>query len=377
MKIRFDRRSFLGSTGALALSACNLNHSTKLANSSSDIDRLYIDGLSFLRGDCDDIRRSGLQAAIIDASKVTVVTNADGSEGYIRTFEACDQNLDLIIASSQKQDSKTFIAKKGSEIVKNDKMAMFLQFQSCEPIGDDLDRIGYFHRKGLRVLQFTHHHNNLFAGGALEAQQSGLTNLGVDGLAEMNRLKVIPDVSHSSESTTLDVGKYSKSPFILSHGACRAIVDNPRCATDEMIRTIASSGGVVGIFMMSFWLTTDPYPDVDHYIANIRHLANVGGIDVAAIANDYPMSGQQELIAIDNNNAEGVKQYHEWWQSIDNRGVPGFSTLPSHVVIPELNNVNRMRLIENALEADPFFGSSDIDKIMGENWRRVLTDVLG
>ncbi|MDN3646627.1 membrane dipeptidase [Pontixanthobacter aestiaquae] len=374
--MKLDRRSMIGASASWAVAACSpLKTSGPIKPPSSG--RLYIDGLSFLRGDSEDVNRSGLHAAIIDASKVTEITREDGSRGWIRTFEACDENIDAVIGSTKGTYPQAFIAKKGSEINQQGKLAVFLQFQSCEPIEDNLDRIGYFHDKGLRVLQFTHHHDNLFAGGALEAKQSGLTALGKDGLREMNRLKIIPDVSHSSEPTALDVGQLTQSPFILSHGACRAIVDNPRCASDKMIRAVADSGGAMGIFMMTFWLTNDPEPNVSHYLDNLRHLVNVGGIDAAAIANDYPMSGQQELRALNNNNAEGVKQYHEWWQSIHNSGVPGFSQLPAHVIIPELNNIDRMRLIEQALEADPFFTRSDIDKIMGDNWRRVLTEVLG
>ncbi|MBV7256651.1 membrane dipeptidase [Pacificimonas sp. WHA3] len=365
----------MGTAAAGLVSACARKEG--LGVSAGSQDRIYVDGLSFLRGPADDLKASGLNAAIIDASEVTEIVRPDGSLGWIRTFEACDRHIDEIKASTGGTYSGAFIAESGSDIGRTGDLAVFLQFQSCEPIEDQLDRIGYFHAKGLRVLQFTHHHDNLFAGGALEPAQSGLTSLGRDGLREMNRLGIIPDVSHSSEPTALDVAAMSKTPFILSHGACRAIVDNPRCATDDMIRGVANSGGAMGVFMMSFWLTDEPVPTVDHYIRNLRHLVNVGGIDAAAIANDFPMSGQQELRALNNDNAEGVKQYHDWWKSIDASGVPGFDRLPVHVVIPELNTIHRMKLIEQALERDPSFRSSDIDKIMGGNWQRVLTDVLG
>lgn len=379
MAKHLNRRNFLGALAAGASVAC----SQPLPNAvkpNSDVDatgRLYIDGLSFLKGPEADIAKSGLHAAIIDASKVVETLYPDGSKGWLRTFESCDKGINAALASVNDTYETAFIADKGSEIGNTNGLACFLMFQSCNPIGTDLDRIGYFHDKGLRILQFTHHHNNGFAGGALEANQSGLTRLGRDGLAEMNRLKVIPDVSHSSVQTTLDVAAQTKTPFILSHGACRAIVDNPRCATDDMIRAVANSGGVMGIFMMSFWLTDDKVPTVQHYVENVKHLVKIGGIDSAAIANDFPMAGQENLRKIGNDNSRGVQQYHEWWQSINNRGVPGFETLPEHVVIPELNGIDRMQRIERALDADPFFTASDVDKIMGQNWHRVLTEVLG
>ncbi len=128
--------------------------------------------------------------------------------------------------------TNAYVATRGSEIGRRTGTGIFLQFQSCEPIGTDLSRLEYFHRKRLRALQITHHQNNLFGGGSIELVPSGLTPLGIEGIAEMNRLGILADVSHASEPTALDVAKYTRKPFLLSHGACRAIVDHPRCASD-------------------------------------------------------------------------------------------------------------------------------------------------
>lgn len=376
MSIRFTRRNFLATSSVFAASACSTGSPMGGAH-LTETSRLHIDGLSFLRDDAAQLEKSGLHAAIVDVSDYEQVTDENGFPKWIRTFEACDKNIELIRTKIGVEYKNAFVADKGTDIDREGQTAIFFQFQSCEPLEGDVNRIDYFHEKGLRVLQLTHHHNNPFAGGTLEAQPSGLTALGREGVARMNRLKIVPDVSHGSERTALDVADVTTTPFILSHGACRAIVDNPRCVSDEVIRAIAKSGGVMGIFMMSFWLTTDPEPTVDHYIAQLRHLANVGGIEVVAISNDFALGGHEDLKAIGNDNAEGVKAYHEWWSSINDRGVSGFEELPAHVVIPELNTIDRMTRIERALEADAFFTSSDIDRIMGGNWRRALTDVLG
>lgn len=376
MSIRFTRRNFLTTSSAFAASACSTGSQMGRAH-LIETPRLHIDGLSFLRDDPVQLEKSGLHAAIVDVSDYEQVTDENGFPKWIRTFEACDKNIDAIRIKIDSEYENAFVADKGADIDREGQTAIFFQFQSCEPLEGDVNRIDYFHEKGLRVLQLTHHHNNPFAGGTLEAQPSGLTVLGREGVARMNSLKIVPDVSHGSERTALDVADITATPFILSHGACRAIVDNPRCVSNEVIRAIAKSGGVMGVFMMSFWLTTDPEPTVDHYIAQLRHLAKVGGIETVAISNDFALGGHEDLKAIGNDNAEGVKAYHEWWSSINDRGVPGFEELPAHVVIPELNTIDRMARIERALEADAFFTSSDIDRIMGGNWHRVLTDVLG
>ncbi len=68
----------------------------------------------------------------------------------------------------------------------------------------------------------------------------------------MNRVRIVPDVSHRSELPMLEAARRGTTPILLSHGACQAIVDHPRCASDAVIKAIADKGGMMGIFMMSF-----------------------------------------------------------------------------------------------------------------------------
>jgi membrane dipeptidase len=366
-----SRRSVLAALAAAPLVGC----ATVPSPSRSLPAPGFVDGLSFLPKDLEDIRRAGLVAMICDVSEVGEVRDPDGTPRYRRTFETNDKAIDAAAARLRGSDV-AFVAERGSDIGGRPGCAAFLQFQSCEPIGDDLGRIGYFHGKGLRVLQFTHHNNSAFAGGALETVQTGLTRLGVAGLDEMNRLRVLPDVSHGSVATMLEAARLSRTPIVYSHGACRAILDHPRCIPDEAIRAIADKGGVVGIFMMSFWLTRDPEPRVEHLLAHVRHVIKVGGIEAVGISNDFPMGGQENLLKLGNDNREGVKEYLEWWRAMRALGIPGFEWTPEHVVIPELNALDRMARIRRALEADGF-GARDMERIMGGNFARVLTDVLG
>lgn len=361
-----SRRGFL-SAAALTLAGCATTPGGRRAP--------VIDGLSFLPEDIAEIGEAGLNAMICDVSEVEEVRDAAGIPRYLRTYARCSAALDAAVARLT-DNPAAFVARRGSEIGARPGCAAFLQFQSCEPIERDLTRIRGFHDKGLRVLQFTHHNSNLFAGGALEREPTGLTALGRDGLAAMNEVRMLPDVAHGSEATMIEAAEASRTPIVYSHGACRAIVDHPRCIGDRAIRAIADRGGVVGIFMMSFWLTRDPVPRVEHLVAHIRHVIRVGGIEAVGIANDFPMAGQTNLVKLNNDNAEGVKEYLPWWTAMRDSGIPGFAELPQHVVIPELNNLARMATIRRALEKDRL-PKSQIDRIMGANWSRVLTDVLG
>ena len=339
----------------------------------------YVDGLSFMSPDPADVRRSGLTAFLCDVSSVEQLKTTDGSIRYFRSFEACARSITAMRRNLQSgRIPGAFLATKGTDVNeawRTKQTAIFLQFQGCEPIGDQLWRLDLFHELGLRILQITHHNDNAWGGGAIEKTWSGLTKVGLEGIERLNALSIIPDLSHGSDLTALDVLKASRKPVILSHGAARALVPTARCAPDEVIRGIGQSGGVMGIFMMSMWLTTDPTPTVDAYVKQVRHVANIAGIDAVGIANDYTLAGELSAVKAGNDNAKIIANYFAWWDSVNKQGVMGFDTRPTHAVIPELNNVRRMFLLEEALRKSGF-SVSEVEKVMGGNWIRVLEQAL-
>lgn len=335
----------------------------------------YVDGLSFLGSDPEDVGRSGLSAFILDVSSVAQVKTGDGSIRYHRSFEACARSITTMRRTlAEGKVPGAFLASTGSEVAdafRTGRTAVFFQMQGAEPIADQLWRLDLFHELGLRVQQITHHNDNAWGGGAIERNWTGLTRIGAAGVERLNALRIIPDVSHASDPTALDVLKASKKPVILSHGAARALVKNARCAPDEVIRGVGASGGVMGVFMMSMWLTSDAVPTADAYVRQVRHVINVGGVDSAGIANDFPLSGEAAAVKAGNDNAKVIPNYYAWWDSVAKQGVLGFETRPPHVVIPELNHVRRMFHIHAALERHRFT-PAEIEKIMGGNWIRVL-----
>ena len=335
----------------------------------------YVDGLSFLSPDPADVGRSGLSAFILDVSSVAQLKTDDGSIRYFRSFEACAQSLtNMRRTLAGGKIPGAFLATRDSDIhdaFKSGRTAVLFQFQGAEPIGDQLWRLEMFHELGLRVQQITHHNNNTWGGGAIEKTWTGLTKVGHEAIGRLNALRILPDLSHASDPTALDVLKASKGPVIISHGGARALVPNARCAPDEVIRGVGQSGGVMGIFMMSMWLTTDPEPTVDAYMRQLRHVINVAGIDAVGIANDYTIAGELTAAKAGNANAKIISNYFAWWDSVAKQAVLGFDTRPPHAVIPALNNVRRMFLIHEALERARFT-AREIEKIMGGNWIRVL-----
>ena len=183
------------------------------------------------------------------------------------------------------------------------------------------------------------------------------------------------DLSHSSDASAEQTLARAKGPIVQTHGAARAIVNNSRCSPDHVIKGIADSGGVFGVFMMSWWLTNEKVPRPEHYINHLRHIKNIAGADAVAIANDYPLRGHLKALSSGNNNTIAIDGYKQWWKNIGETGVLGFDREVNHIVVPELNHIKRMRTIEYLLSKSGFT-SNEIDKVMGKNWHRVLNDVL-
>jgi membrane dipeptidase len=374
------RREFLACAGATAAVAA-VHPWTTLARQAGTTPFPYVDGLTFVHpDDYADGPRSGLSAFICGVSSGAVLKTDDGSLKYWRSFEPCVRSMTAMRRNlAAGKVAGTFLATRGSEITeawRDDRTAMFFQLQGGgEAVGEHLWRLDTFHELGLRVFQITHHNDNEWGGGAIEKTWTDLTKLGHEGVERLNELRIIPDLSHVSDPTSLDVLKASRRPVILWHGAARALVHNARCAPDEVIRGVGASGGVMGIFMMSFWLTTDRVHTVESYIPQIRHVINGAGIDAVGIANDYPIGGEASALKVGNDNAKAVEGYYRWRDDVAKQGVLGFDRRPSRVVIPELNNLRRMFLIHEALERAGF-KAAEIEKIMGGHWIRVLTESL-
>ncbi|MBX9665688.1 dipeptidase [Novosphingobium sp.] len=128
------------------------------------------------------------------------------------------------------------------------KRVVYLSIENAWPLGDDPTLLRSFHAMGVRIAGFAHFRTNQFADSSTDkAKWDGLSPLGVQLLAEMNRLGVVPDLSHSSDRTLDDVLRLSKAPIVLTHSGCKAVFDHPRNIDDAHLKALAAAGGVIQI----------------------------------------------------------------------------------------------------------------------------------
>ena len=120
----------------------------------------------------------------------------------------------------------------------------------------------------------------------------GLTPRGREFVEEMERLGIIPDVSHLSDAGFLDVLEVTRKPFVASHSNARAVCPNVRNLTDDMIRKLADRGGVMGLNFCPDFLEEKPVGEenpgtVAAVVRHAEHIAKVGGVEVLGLGSDF------------------------------------------------------------------------------------------
>ena len=237
------------------------------------------------------------------------------------------------------------------------KIAALLSFEGAEPLGQDLAALRLFHRLGLRMLSFAWMRRTAFADGAWENDsRGGLTRLGKDAVREMNRLGIIVDVSHASDQTTWDILETSAQPVIASHSNARALVDHPRNLSDDMVRAIAASGGVVGVVAVAGYVSAEE-PSVARWADHVDYLVALGGVDHVAVGGDF----------YEDFEAMGATHDIPAWSPGGRLGPLGFEGMTTWEDLPRLTAELRRRGYQEA----------DLRKIYRENALRVLEQVTG
>lgn len=144
-------------------------------------------------------------------------------------------------------------------IVKNGKRAVFIGIENGWTIGNDISLLKTYYDLGARYMTLSHSLNNDIADSSTDpkgAEHNGISAFGEQVVAEMNRLSMMVDISHVSDSTFYDAIRLSKAPIIASHSSTRALSNHPRNMTDDMIKLLAKKGGVIQMNMLSNYLIT-------------------------------------------------------------------------------------------------------------------------
>ena len=164
--------------------------------------------------------------------------------------ERADRQIAAVRALAERHPETWVLATTAADIRRaagEGKLAALLGLEGGYALDDRLESVERFYRLGVRYISVTWTFSTSWAGssGDAEGRTRGLDDFGRRVIREMNRLGIMVDVSHVSDKTFSDIVETSTRPVIASHSNARAIVNHPRNLTDEQIRALAATGGVV------------------------------------------------------------------------------------------------------------------------------------
>jgi membrane dipeptidase len=171
-------------------------------------------------------------------------------------------------------------------ITRAGRIAVVFDLEDCAPLDGDLDNLATFVRLGVRTLLPTYNHANHAGSGCLDAADGGLTAWGRSLVSEMNSVGMVPDGSHCSTRTGLDMCDVSTGPVIYSHSCMRAVWDHPRNITDDQARACAATGGVVGITGVGIFLGPNT-PTLEAMTGHLEYAIELVGIDHVGVSTDF------------------------------------------------------------------------------------------
>jgi microsomal dipeptidase-like Zn-dependent dipeptidase len=162
--------------------------------------------------------------------------------------------------------------------------AGFLGIEGAHALDGDLNNIDVLFDAGIRMMAPTHFFDNDIAGSAHGVKKEGLTEKGKEMIRRMEAKPMIVDISHASPRTIDDVLAMATRPVFVSHTGVKGTCDNTRNLSDEHLRGVAKTGGVVGI---GYWDTATCGNDAKAIAKAIRYTANLIGVDHVALGSDY------------------------------------------------------------------------------------------
>src|SRR4051812_47297047 len=193
-------------------------------------------------------------------------TDAFTPAGYDRAYKQAIEKFDAVHRlTEQIAPDKIGLALTSADarrIYASGKKVAFIGVENSYPIGEDLGRIKEFYDRGARYMSLAHNgHSQLSDSNTGEREGwkwNGLSPLGKQAIAEMNRVGLMIDVSHPSKASMMQTLALTRAPIIASHSSVRKLADVSRNLDDEQLLALKKNGGVMQTVAFSSYVKVDP-----------------------------------------------------------------------------------------------------------------------
>ena len=245
--------------------------------------------------------------------------------------------------------------------------AIIFGFQNPSPIEDDIGLVEVLHRLGARFMQLSYNNQSLLATGCYETEDPGITRMGREVIAEMNRVGMVVDMSHSADRSTIEAAEISSRPIAITHANPDSWHLALRNKTDEVIRAVTSRGGMLGFSAYPHHLAGKSDCTLESFCQMIADTAGKFGAQHLGIGTDLCQDQPDSIVE--------WMRVGRWTKKIDygegSASDAGFPPMPSWFNDNrDFGNI-KAGLLATGLDADEVAG------IMGGNWYRFYAENFG
>ena len=296
-----------------------------------------------------DLKWSALERMHASGFNMVSLTLAIDYNGLADTIQTIARELAWFRAHADKY----VVVESADDILrakKESKLAVGFHFQGTNPVAQDLNMVELYYRLGIRHMLMCYNLKNAVGDGCQEVTDTGLSRYGRSLIAEMRRVGMFVDVSHTGHRTAMDVFEAAEGPVIISHSNALAVRDpgDSRNVPDEQIKACAASGGVIGVIGFGPNVCEKGDLSTKALLRHIDYIAELVGPQHVGIALDY---------VYDN-------EYNR-----PNPWNPIYNPRPIEQIEPEV----LPQLTQDMMDAG--YSETDIRGILGENWLRLAQQI--
>ncbi|MEY2961178.1 MAG: hypothetical protein RLZ60_1008, partial [Pseudomonadota bacterium] len=250
---------------------------------------------------------------------------------------------------------------------KEGRTAIFFGSQNPSCMEDDIGLIEILHTLGMRFMQLTYNNQSLLATGCYETEDMGLTRMGCEVVAEMNRVGMVVDMSHSGERSTLHAIEYSSRPIAITHANPYDWHPALRNKSDTVLKALGETEGMLGFSVYPHHLRDGSKCTLQSFCDMIVRTADVIGHGNIGIGTDLCQDQPDSIVE--------WMRVGRWTKSIDYG--EGSASNPGFPPMPEWFKDNRdFGIIEAGLRAAGM-DQAGVDGVMGSNWLRFFEKSFG
>ncbi|MEE2600049.1 MAG: membrane dipeptidase [SAR324 cluster bacterium] len=321
---------------------------------------MIIDGLQYNNWSEDIFRQ--MNEGGVSAVHVTICYHEDFQEmveNVIAWNRLFDEYSDFIFQGRSSDD----VLKGANE----GRTAIIFGFQNCSPIEDNIGLVEICHQLGVRFMQLSYNNQSLLATGCYEEDDPGITKMGRQVISEMNRVGLVVDMSHSAARSTMEAIEISTRPIAITHANPLFWCDALRNKSDDVLKALAESGGILGFSMYPHHLKNKSACLLEDFCEMIARTAEMIGVERIGMGSDLCQNQPDSVVEWMRNGT---------W-SIDRDFGEGSANSAGFPEQPEWFRDNRdFRNIFSCLRKKGF-SENEVKKIAGLNWLEFFEKSFG